>query len=183
MPYPPWLMKYKKPGIYFQKKDEKTYRVIRAHSERVPEKKYPKLVVDEYIGTATEERGLVPYMPKVKGEVIVKRYGLYWLVNTFLQTQRRGPGFCPGYLLFAYGKRTREIWELDWISEVYEYRETGDFEAKRVALGLENSLRKRLGGDYDPLILLSSFFYRVQVHGQWKDACPQGWHEMLENYI
>jgi hypothetical protein len=36
-------------------------------------------VIDEYIGTATREGGLVPYMPKVKGEVAVRRWGMYHL--------------------------------------------------------------------------------------------------------
>lgn len=45
MAYPDWLMRYKEKGIYFQKKDDDTYRVIRAHSERVPGKKHPRLVV------------------------------------------------------------------------------------------------------------------------------------------
>ncbi len=183
MPYPPWLMKYKKPGIYFQKKDDKTYRVIRAHSERVPGKKYPKLVIDEYIGTATEAHGLVPYMPKVKGAVVVKRYGLYSLVSKFLRTERLGPGFCQGYLFFAYGTCTKQVWDLDWISEVSPYEHVEVCEARRVARGLHSSLSKRLGDDYEQLILLSSFYYRVQVNGQWKEACPQGWQEILTHYV
>ncbi|NBK24315.1 MAG: hypothetical protein EOM68_20070 [Spirochaetia bacterium] len=183
MAYPPWLMQYKTAGIYFQKKDEDTYRVIRAHSERVPGMKYPRLVIDEYIGTATKDGGLVPYMPKVKGAVAVKRYGLYWLVGKVAQPAFLGPGFCQGYLLFAYGDCGRQFWKMDWISEEIEYREVDAFESQRIATGLGHSLGKRYGDDYRSLILLASFYCRVLVNGQWRDVYPEGWREKLHGLV
>jgi len=69
MPYPDWVLKHKKPGMYVQKKDDHTYRIYRGHSERRPDKPYPVLVTDEYIGTITKEKGLIPAKVTIKGEV------------------------------------------------------------------------------------------------------------------
>lgn len=179
MAYPDWLMRYKEKGIYFQKKDDDTYRVIRAHSERVPGRKHPRLVIDEYIGTATREGGLVPYMPKVKGEVAVRRWGMYHLVYERLRPTRLGDGLCQGYLLYAYGTAGREAWEGDWASEGNEYLQVGRPEAERVARGLESSLRSALGPLYDQVVALAPFAYKVRVNGRWIVVSAPGWAELL----
>lgn len=179
MAYPDWLMRYKRKGIYFQKKDEDTYRVIRAHSERVPGKKHPRLVIDEYIGTATREGGLVPYMPKVKGELSVKRYGMYFLVFERLRPSHLGKGLAQGYLLWAYGASGREYWEADWASEGEQYIEVSRFEAERIARALESLLRSELGQRYEQVVALAPFCYRVFVNGRWMDVLARGWQEAL----
>jgi hypothetical protein len=179
MAYPDWLMRYKEKGIYFQKKDDDTYRVIRAHSERVPGKKHPRLVIDEYIGTATREGGLVPYMPTVKGEVSIKRYGMYFLVFERLKPSRLGAGLVQGYLLWAYGSPGHECWEADWASEREEYVEVSRLEAGRVARALESLLRSELGPRYERIVALAPFCYRLFVNGKWMDIFAQGWGEAL----
>lgn len=180
MAYPDWLMKYKRKGIYFQKKDDDTYRVIRAHSERVPGKKHPRLVIDAYIGTATRTGGLVPYLPKVKGEVLVKRYGMYFLVYERLRPLLLGEGLAQGYLWWAYGSSDRVAWEADWVSEHEQYTHVGRFEAQRIARALESLLRKELGNRYEQAVALAPFCYRVFANGKWLDVFPQGWAQVLE---
>lgn len=75
MAYPPWVMKYKKKGMYVNKVNETTYRLYRGHSERVKGTNKVKRIVDEYIGTITESEGLKISQPKVKGETRVLSYG------------------------------------------------------------------------------------------------------------
>lgn len=179
MAYPDWLMRYKEKGVYFQKKDEDTYRVIRAHSERVPGKKHPKLVIDEYIGTATREGGLVPYMPKVKGDVAVRRFGMYHLVHERLRPTRLGAGLCQGYLLYAYGTADRAAWEADWAGETDQWRQVDRPEAERVARALESLLRSALGPLYGQLLALAPFVYKVLVNGRWVVVSAPGWAELL----
>ena len=77
MPYPPWVMEHKKKGMYVNRINESTYRIYRAHSERIKGTGKVRRVVDEYIGTITEKGGLVPTQPKIKGEVRTVRYGGY----------------------------------------------------------------------------------------------------------
>lgn len=179
MAYPDWLLQYKEKGIYFQKKDEDTYRVIRAHSERVPGKKYPRLVIDEYIGTATREGGLVPYMPKIKGTIAVKRYGMYFLVYERLRLKYLGKGLCQGYLLYTYGSVSSLHWEADWANEHHRYTEVAFSEAERVARALESLLRSALGPVYEQVVTLAPFCYRVFVNGKWRTVLPAGWAELL----
>lgn len=52
--YPDWATKYKKPGTILRKKNNNSYLLFSAHSERRKGKKYPVLVQEELIGTITE---------------------------------------------------------------------------------------------------------------------------------
>ncbi len=52
--YPEWALKFKTKGTILRKKDNISYYLFQAHSERIKEKKYPVLVQDELLGIITE---------------------------------------------------------------------------------------------------------------------------------
>lgn len=52
--YPDWATKYKRPGTILRKKNDNSYLLFSAHSERQKGKKYPVLVQEELIGTITK---------------------------------------------------------------------------------------------------------------------------------
>lgn len=52
--YPDWATKYKRPGTILRKKNNDSYLLFSAHSERQKGKKYPVLVQEELIGTITK---------------------------------------------------------------------------------------------------------------------------------
>lgn len=53
--YPDWATKYKRPGTILRKKNDNSYLLLSAHSERQKGKKYPVLVQEELIGTITKD--------------------------------------------------------------------------------------------------------------------------------
>ena len=53
--YPDWAVKHKRPGTILRKKNNDSYLLFSAHSERQKGKKYPVLVQEELIGTITKE--------------------------------------------------------------------------------------------------------------------------------
>lgn len=53
--YPDWATKYKRPGTILRKKNNDSYLLFSAHSERQKGKKYPVLVQEELIGTITKD--------------------------------------------------------------------------------------------------------------------------------
>ncbi len=53
--YPDWATKYKRPGTILRKKNDNSYVLFSAHSERQKGKKYPVLVQEELIGTITKD--------------------------------------------------------------------------------------------------------------------------------
>ena len=53
--YPDWATKYKRPGTILRKKNDNSYLLFSAHSERQKGKKYPVLVQEELIGTITKD--------------------------------------------------------------------------------------------------------------------------------
>ena len=53
--YPDWATKYKRPGTILRKKNDNSYLLFSAHSERQKGKKYPVLVQEELIGTITND--------------------------------------------------------------------------------------------------------------------------------
>ena len=53
--YPDWASKYKRPGTILRKKNDNSYLLFSAHSERQKGKKYPVLVQEELIGTITKD--------------------------------------------------------------------------------------------------------------------------------
>ena len=53
--YPDLATKYKRPGTILRKKNDNSYLLFSAHSERQKGKKYPVLVQEELIGTITKD--------------------------------------------------------------------------------------------------------------------------------
>lgn len=53
--YPDWATKYKSPETILRKKNDNSYLLFSAHSERQKGKKYPVLVQEELIGTITKD--------------------------------------------------------------------------------------------------------------------------------
>lgn len=53
--YPNWATKYKRPGTILRKKNNDSYLLFSAHSERQKGKKYPVLIQEELIGTITKD--------------------------------------------------------------------------------------------------------------------------------
>lgn len=53
--YPDWATKYKRQGTILRKKNNDSYLLFSAHSERQKGKKYPVLIQEELIGTITKD--------------------------------------------------------------------------------------------------------------------------------
>lgn len=189
MPYPPWVMEHKKKGMYVNKINESTYRIYRAHSERVKGTNKVKRVVDEYIGTITEKGGLVPTKPKVKGEVRTVRYGGHALLRWHCRTQLEGvlkrmgedgPAVVASSLLHAlYGDDSPFLYGCDWTGVAYPgvtlpLEGPLASEARRVARGLLSTLGSALGEDVAAVLEASAFICRVWVNGRWvKTSIPE----------
>lgn len=180
MAYPEWVLRHKQPGMYVQKKDDDTYRIYRAHSERRPGKKYPVLVTDEYIGTITREHGLIRTPVKLKGDVLVKRYGgfcILWslchpLSDTLVRRHGSHPLFLDAAMRVLYGQSSQALYESDWMSVQFpglrfpvEAHLEG--EAIRVAAGMASTLEKRFGDDAPRVLQSTGFLYRVWLNNRW----------------
>ncbi len=70
---PDWVLKYKTKGTNIIKKND-NYYLYKVHSERKPDKSYPVLVTDEYLGVITPD-GLKTKKESIDN-IIVKEYGL-----------------------------------------------------------------------------------------------------------
>ena len=180
MPYPDWVLKYKKTGMYVQKKDEHTYRIYRDHSERRPDKSYPVLVTDGYIGTITKEKGLIRSEVKIKGEVVVKRFGGFSLLKQVFRDQantlakRYGDQrvFLASCLLVLYGSSNNRVYEADWMSEQYrglEFPLEQELakESARIARGMQHRLTSLFGEDKGAVRRAAETIYRVRINGTW----------------
>ena len=194
MAYPPWVMEHKKKGMYVNKINETTYRIYRGHSERIKGTNKVKRVVDEYIGTITEEGGLQPTRPKVKGEVRTVRYGgyaiLWWHCRTQIEGVLKrmgedGPSVVATALLHVmYGDANHFYYECDWVSVVHPgvllpLSAPLASEARRVARGLGTTLGSALGGDAAAVLEASAFVCRVWVSGRWVTAVIPAQCKML----
>ncbi|HKL58381.1 MAG TPA: hypothetical protein VJ863_00665 [Sphaerochaeta sp.] len=175
-------MEHKKKGMYVNKINETTYRIYRGHSERIKGTKKVKRVVDEYIGTITEEGGLQPTKPKVKGEVRTVRYGGYAILWWYCRTQIEGvlkrmgedgpPVVATALLHVMYGDANPFYYECDWVGVAHPgvllpLSASLESEAKRVARGLGTTLGSALGGDVAAVLEASAFVCRVWVNGRW----------------
>jgi len=180
MAYPDWVLKHKYPGMYVQKKDEHTYRIFRGHSERRPGKRYPVLVTDEYIGTITKEHGLIRTKPKIKGEVLVKRYGGYCLlwnlcrvqVERLIRQYGDASVFLEACMGVLYGESSDLRYAGDWMSEHYrglQFPLEGPAarEAARIAEGMHTTVSSRFGGQRQAVLDAAASIYRVNINGMW----------------
>jgi len=180
MAYPQWVLKYKKPGMYVQKKDDHTYRIYRGHSERRPGKSYPVLITDEYIGTITKEKGLVYSQPKVKGVVTVKRFGGFSLLSGIcraladqLKSKYGGETlFLDACQQVLYGESSNVLYTADWMSEYapglhFPVGSEQKRETIRIARGMETTLEKRFGREKSAVLEAVQCIYRVKVNRRW----------------
>lgn len=180
MAYPPWVMKYKKKGLYVNKVNESTYRLYRGHSERVAGTNKVKRIVDEYIGTITESEGLKIRPAKVKGEVRVLHYGGYALLSWYCRRHIGGlfsqkekiPIAVVAMLLLLYGKADELSYQGDWICTIhpnieFPLTDSDQREAERVSRGLHSTLEKALQEDTNQMIRCSKQIYKVWVNGSW----------------
>ena len=171
MAYPEWVLKYKEPGMYVQKKDEDTYRIYRGHSERRPGKAYPVLVTDEYIGTITREAGLVRTPVNIKGAVLVKRYGGFWLLISLCQPLAHSL-FLDACMRTLYGHSSALLYETDWMSEHYPAMQFPidaglEPESARIATGLASTLQKRFGAETRQVLDAAGCLYRIWINNRW----------------
>jgi len=195
MPYPDWVLTHKKPGMYVQKKDDHTYRIYRGHSERRPDKPYPVLVTDEYIGTITKEKGLIPAKVTIKGEVLVKRFGGFRLMShvfrelarTLLKQYADQRVFLTSCMLVLYGRSSQALYAADWMSEAYgglefplEQQYVG--EAERIATGMHSSLASRFGDETAQVLESVAAVYRVRVNGVWVTSATAGSDWVVQKY-
>jgi hypothetical protein len=180
MAYPDWVLKYKEPGMYVQKKDEDTYRIYRGHSERRPGKTYPVLVTDEYIGTITRAGGLVRTPVNIKGAVRVKRYGGFRLLHCLCQPLAEGLSrkhgdhslFLDACMRTLYGHSSTLLYETDWMSEHYPAMQFPigaglESESARVATGMASTLQKRFGAETRQVLDAAGRLYRVWINNRW----------------
>lgn len=180
MAYPEWVLKHKKPGTYVQKKDENTYRLYRGHSERRPGKAYPVLVTDEYIGTITQEAGLVRTPVNIKGPVLVKRYGGFRLLLSLCQPLAEGLSrkhgshtlFLDACMQVLYGHSSALLYETDWMSELhpalnFPIEVVLEPESARIATGMASTLYKRFGAETPQVLDAAGCLYRVWINNRW----------------
>ena len=183
MAYPEWLMKYKTKGIYFQKRDNDTYRMIKAHSERHSGRKYPVLVTDEYLGTVSKEGGFVPSMPSVKGIPLLKRNGLWFIVRKLHPLFDAATIVTP-YLFLAYGDHGDEAYVHDWVSEETPFgRWPPQGESERRSRAIRARISRRLGPDMERILFLSGFVEKAYVNNRWVQCrLPEDWERLLERH-
>jgi len=187
-------MEHKKKGMYVNKVNETTYRIYRGHSERIKGTGKVRRVVDEYIGTITEERGLLPTKPKIKGEVRTVRYGGYALLWWYCRTPIEGilrrmgddgsPVVATALLQVLYGDANSFLYGCDWVGVAYPgvslpLSAPLASEAKRVARGLGSTLGSFLGEDVAAVLEASAFVCRVWVNGRWVTAVIPGQCKVL----
>lgn len=183
MAYPDWLLKYKAKGIYFQKQDEETYRMIQAHSERRVGRKYPVLVTDEYLGTVTKEGGFIPSRPSVKGVPLVKRNG-FWFVVRKVHPLFDAATLVTPYLFLAYGEHGAVGYAHDWVSEetpLVQWPAHG--ESERRSRAIRGRLSRRLGADMERILFLSGFVETIYVNNRWvQGKLPEEWKPLLQRH-
>jgi hypothetical protein len=183
MAYPDWLLKFKTKGIYFQKQDESTYRMIKAHSERRPDRNYPVLVTDEYLGTVSKESGFIPSRPSVKGVPLVKRNGFWFIVRKVHPLFDAATLVTP-YLFLVYGKQGDAAYTHDWVSEetpMVQWPPHG--ESERRSRAIRGRLSRRLGADMDRILFLSGFVENIYVNNRWvQGKLPEEWKPLLQRH-
>jgi hypothetical protein len=195
MPYPDWVLKHKQPGMYVQKKDDHTYRIYRGHSERRPDKPYPVLVTDAYIGTITEEKGLIPAKVTIKGEVLVKRFGGFSLLSQVFRELGRTLSkryadqrvFLASCMLVLYERSSQALYAADWMSEQYRglkfpLEQPFVGEAERIATGMHSSLESCFGDEAEMVLESAAAVYRVRVNGVWVTSSTAGCDWVVQKY-
>ncbi len=75
MSFPDWVEKYRTKGKAINNVNGKYY-LYEVHSKRIKGTSKVKKITDKYLGRITED-GLIQPKSKVKGDVIIKEYGIY----------------------------------------------------------------------------------------------------------
>ena len=145
---PDWVLKHKVKGTDVITKNG-NYYLYRVHSERRPDKTYPVLVTDEYLGVITED-GLIPRKQRID-DIIVKEYGLSkYFINLILSlfSDIDSKLLVSIVLTLAYDKATIDTYNASYISELYP----DSFPSKNL--------------NYDSLRQV----YKVKINGNWFNA-------------
>jgi hypothetical protein len=88
MSFPDWVEKYRTKGKAINHVNGKYY-LYEVHSERVKGTSIVKKINDKYLGRITED-GLIPPKSKVKGDIIIKEYGIYAALISINKTTLKG---------------------------------------------------------------------------------------------
>lgn len=163
--FPDWVLKHKVKGTHVITKNGKYY-LYRVHSERRPDKSYPVLVTDEYLGVITEN-GLISKKQKIE-DIVVKEYGLtVYFVNLTLELFPNMDEASMVHLVLklAYGKATSDTYNASFISELYPnsfFEEVYDheYELTKVTMKIDGEL------NYDLLRQV----YKVKINNSWFNA-------------
>lgn len=199
MAYPDWVLKHKIKGTYVQIRGGKYY-LYRGHSERVPDKSYPVLKFDEYLGQITEQEGLITPKPPVRPGVSVYCYGPYLLIEYFARTilakLRAEQGLSAeqisilAQLKLVHGHWNKHLYLGSWLSLQYPglkipeaVSETQLFSIDRVINKITDKLSGVSAGKMQQVIDLARRVSVVEVNNQWViSRIPEELKEINEVY-
>lgn len=117
--FPDWVLKHKKKGTNIILKNN-NYYLYRVHSERRPDKKYPILITDEYLGRITEQ-GIISPKQKIS-KIIVKEYGLSNYYFTLISNQLNEwkiDDIISLSLLYTYDEINYDVFNISYLSILY----------------------------------------------------------------
>lgn len=87
--YPDWALKYKRKGTILRKKNDESYLLFLAHSERQKGKKYPVLIQEELIGTITKDGISYNIIRNIDiSNIVIINFQAIDLYNTFSENDR-----------------------------------------------------------------------------------------------
>lgn len=180
---PEWVKKHKTKGIYVNVRNGKYY-LYKGHSERVPGKKYPKLVCDEYLGQVTEEDGLIASSPSVLKEIKVYEFGQPYLVYQLtykhsevarFYKQRESLIYTMAVLLTLELEVNQLNYENSWLCLKFpnldlnqELQEKEKLTLKRMVTQMNSTLESYLGSDYKHVMQYCKTVYAVWVNRTYR---------------
>lgn len=87
--YPDWALKYKRKGTILRKKNDESYLLFLAHSERQKGKKYPVLIQEELIGTITKDGISYNIIRNIDiSNIVIINFQAIDLYNTFSENDK-----------------------------------------------------------------------------------------------
>lgn len=87
--YPDWALKYKRKGTILRKKNDESYLLFLAHSERQKGKKYPVLIQEELIGTITKDGISYNIIRNIDiSNIVIMNFQAIDLYNTFSENDK-----------------------------------------------------------------------------------------------
>ncbi|NCB03027.1 MAG: hypothetical protein EOM67_12795 [Spirochaetia bacterium] len=195
---PSWVLKFKTKGIYVTVKKGKYY-LYRGHSERIPGKKYPQLICDEYLGQVTEEDGLISSSPPVKPGIRVLEFGMSFFIYqlTYSATdvikfyrQREDLLYVLSILSLTGQKVSQLSYEHSWLSLRFKHltmntplTSNEKLTLKRITQQMEQSLKAYVGEDLPHILTLSHYLYAIWVNNGWHmSVMPGQLHDYCSRY-